>query len=98
MSRGAIEKGRRYSLLRQIESRTAPTLGLSDSDREASVGRTDRGKRRCRSAKPRSLYSAGEERNMTPEMAFECVLVPHDPAVFGAMDRIVRDLSIHTNV
>ena len=35
---------------------------------------------------------------MTPEMAFECVLVSHDPAVFGAMDRILRDFSIHTNV
>src|SRR3981081_1900023 len=33
---------------------------------------------------------------MTPEMAFECVLVSHDPAVFGAMDRILRDFSIHT--
>ena len=70
MGRGAIEKGRRYNLLRQIESRTAPTFGISDSDREASIGRKDRGKRQSRTAKPRSLYSAGEERNMTRGTAF----------------------------
>ncbi|MGA2003358.1 MAG: PilZ domain-containing protein [Terriglobales bacterium] len=35
---------------------------------------------------------------MTPEMAFECLLVSHDPAVFGTMDRILQDFSIHTNV
>ena len=38
MGRGAIEKGRCYNLLRQIESRTAPTFGIPDSDREASIG------------------------------------------------------------
>jgi hypothetical protein len=38
------------------------------------------------------------ERIMTPEMAFECLLVSHDPAVFCPMDRILRDFSIHTNV
>ena len=35
---------------------------------------------------------------MTPEMAFECLLVSHDPAVFCTMDRILQDFSIHTNV
>jgi PilZ domain-containing protein len=35
---------------------------------------------------------------MTPEMAFECLLVSHDPAVFSTMDRILQDFSIHTNV
>jgi len=35
---------------------------------------------------------------MTPEMAFECVLVSHDPAVFCTMDRILQDFSIQTNV
>jgi hypothetical protein len=35
---------------------------------------------------------------MTPEMAFECLLVSHDPAVFGTMDRILQDFSIRTNV
>src|SRR5215469_5236531 len=35
---------------------------------------------------------------MTPEMAFECLLVSHDPAVFSTMDRILRDFSISTNV
>jgi len=35
---------------------------------------------------------------MTPEMAFECLLVSHDPAVFCTMDKILHDFSIHTNV
>jgi len=35
---------------------------------------------------------------MTPEMAFECLLVSHDPAVFCTMDQILRDFSISTNV
>ena len=35
---------------------------------------------------------------MTPEMACECVLVSHDPAVSCTMDRILQDFSIHTNV
>jgi CheY-like chemotaxis protein len=35
---------------------------------------------------------------MTSEMAFECLLVSHDPAVFCTMDRILQDLAIHTNV
>jgi hypothetical protein len=35
---------------------------------------------------------------MTPDMAFECLLVSHDPAVFGTMDPILRDFSIRTNV
>jgi len=35
---------------------------------------------------------------MTPEMAFECLLVSHDPAVFCTMNRILQDFSIHTNV
>jgi len=35
---------------------------------------------------------------MTPEMAFECLLVSRDPAVFCTMDQILRDFSISTNV
>jgi len=35
---------------------------------------------------------------MTPEMAFECLLVSHDPSVFSTMGRILQDFSIHTNV
>jgi CheY-like chemotaxis protein len=35
---------------------------------------------------------------MTPELAFECLLVSHDPAVFCTMDQILRDFSISTNV
>jgi CheY-like chemotaxis protein len=31
-------------------------------------------------------------------MAFECLLVTHDPAVFSTISRILRDLSIHTDV
>ncbi len=35
---------------------------------------------------------------MTPEMAFECLLISHDPGVFGTMNRILQDFSIRTNV
>lgn len=35
---------------------------------------------------------------MTPEMAFECLLVSSDPAVLRTMDPILKDLSICTNV
>jgi hypothetical protein len=35
---------------------------------------------------------------MTPEMAFECLLVSNDPAVFWAMDPLLQGFSIHTNV
>jgi hypothetical protein len=35
---------------------------------------------------------------MTPEMAFECLLLAQDPAVFCTMDRILQDFSIRTNV
>jgi hypothetical protein len=35
---------------------------------------------------------------MTPEMAFECLLVSNDPAVSCTMDRVLQDFSIHTNV
>ena len=35
---------------------------------------------------------------MTPDMAFECLLVSHDPAVFCTMRQLLRDFSIHTNV
>lgn len=35
---------------------------------------------------------------MTPEMEFECLLVSHDPTVFGTMDRILQDFSVRTNV
>lgn len=31
-------------------------------------------------------------------MTFECLLVSHDPAVFGTIDRILQDFCIHTNV
>jgi CheY-like chemotaxis protein len=34
---------------------------------------------------------------MTPEMAFECLLVSPDPAVFSTMDGILQDLSISTH-
>jgi len=35
---------------------------------------------------------------MTPEMAFECLLVSPDPAVFSTMDGILHDFSIATKV
>jgi hypothetical protein len=35
---------------------------------------------------------------MTPDMAFECLLVSHDPAVFCTVDRILRDFSVSTSV
>ncbi len=35
---------------------------------------------------------------MTPEMAFECLLVTPDPAVFNTMNGILQDLSISTKV
>jgi hypothetical protein len=35
---------------------------------------------------------------MTPEMAFECLLVSNDPAVLGTMNSILHDFSISTNV
>jgi len=35
---------------------------------------------------------------MTPDMAFECLLVSSDPGVFGTIDRILRELSIRTNI
>jgi hypothetical protein len=35
---------------------------------------------------------------MTPDMAFECLLVSSDPGVFGTIDRILRGLSIRTNI
>jgi hypothetical protein len=35
---------------------------------------------------------------MTPDMAFECLVVSRDPAVFGAIDRLLRSLSICTNI
>jgi hypothetical protein len=35
---------------------------------------------------------------MTPDMAFECLLVSSDAGVFGAIDRILRELSIRTNI
>ena len=35
---------------------------------------------------------------MTPDMAFECLLVTHDPVVFSPVSRILRDLSICTDV
>jgi len=35
---------------------------------------------------------------MTPDMAFECLLVSSDPWVFRTIDRILRELSIRTNI
>lgn len=35
---------------------------------------------------------------MTSDMAFECLLVSSDPGVFGIIDRILRKLSILTNI
>lgn len=35
---------------------------------------------------------------MTPDMAFECLLVSNNPGVFGTMDRTLRELSIRTSV
>jgi len=35
---------------------------------------------------------------MTPDMAFECLLVSQDPEVVGPIDRILRSLSICTNL
>jgi hypothetical protein len=35
---------------------------------------------------------------MTPEMAFECLLVSSDPSVFCTMHRILTDFSIATNI
>ncbi|HEV2400972.1 MAG TPA: PilZ domain-containing protein [Candidatus Sulfotelmatobacter sp.] len=35
---------------------------------------------------------------MTPEMAFECLLVTHDPAVFRVMNGILQDFSITTKI
>ena len=35
---------------------------------------------------------------MTPEMAFECLVVTSDPAVFGTMEGILRDFAIATKV
>ena len=35
--------------------------------------------------------------DMTPEMAFECLLVCRDPAVYCPVERALRDLSILTN-
>jgi hypothetical protein len=35
---------------------------------------------------------------MTPEMAFECVLISNDPAVLSTMDPLLHDFSIQTNV
>jgi hypothetical protein len=35
---------------------------------------------------------------MTPDMAFECLLISSNPGVFSTIDRILRDLSIHTSV
>ena len=35
---------------------------------------------------------------MTPEMAFECLVVSHDPVVFRSVDQILHDFSIHMNM
>ena len=37
-------------------------------------------------------HTAGEK--MTPEMAFECLFVSRDPALYSTMDRALRNLSI----
>jgi len=56
----SIEKGRHHSLPRQLETRAAPTLRIPDSDREPNMELTSRGKRRCRTPKPRLFHAAGE--------------------------------------
>jgi hypothetical protein len=58
--RASIEKGRHHSLPRQLETRTAPTFRIPDSDREPNMELTSRGKRRCRTPKPRLFHAAGE--------------------------------------
>ena len=35
---------------------------------------------------------------MTADMAFECLFISQDPGVFGIVNRILRDLSICTNI
>ena len=35
---------------------------------------------------------------MTPDIAFECLLVSSDPGLFGTIDRILRELSICTKI
>ncbi len=35
---------------------------------------------------------------MTADMEFECLFISHDPVVFGIVNRILRDLSICTNI
>src|SRR4029077_12065080 len=35
---------------------------------------------------------------MTPDMAFECLFICSDPAVFSPMDGLLRDLSVRTNL
>src|SRR3984893_12723640 len=35
---------------------------------------------------------------MTPDMAFECLFISRDPAVFSTMDGLLRDLSVCTNL
>lgn len=58
--RASIDKGRHSGLPRQIETRTAPIFGISNSDRESDIELTDRWERRRRTPKPRSSYSVGE--------------------------------------
>ena len=43
-------------------------------------------------------WKPAEGQLMTPEMAFECVLVSDDPAVLCTMDPILHDFSIRTSV
>src|ERR1700680_2769121 len=35
---------------------------------------------------------------MTPDMAFECLFISRDPAVFSTMDGLLRDFSVCTNL
>jgi PilZ domain len=35
---------------------------------------------------------------MTPDMSFECLFVSRDPGLFATVDRLLRDLSISTNI
>ncbi len=35
---------------------------------------------------------------MTPDLSFECLFISHDPEVFGIVNRVLRDLSISTNI
>lgn len=43
------------------------------------------------------MATADEVTTMTPEVAFECLLVSHDASVLRTLDKILRDFSIASN-